>query len=144
MQDAAAQLGLEPSTVEHGVRLTLVRERRSVYRQAAELLSQVEFDDVALADVDDDREHRKPNFNSSVKAAVSSLRDSTTIRLGLNPRRGTPVCACPAPGPDRRCVPGSQRMRESCPIGRLDIRRPVMTCVARVTNLDYMTTQVIN
>jgi hypothetical protein len=74
LHSAATQLGLQPETMQWGVRITLIRERRLMRQQAAELLADVEFDEVGYPDVDsDDHEAEHASFRSTVEAAVRSL-----------------------------------------------------------------------
>lgn len=80
LHNAAAQLGLRPDVLEWGVRVTLVRARRRIGREAAELLADVEFDEVGYADVDsEDYQDDDAGLSSMVKTAVHSLRADPPI-----------------------------------------------------------------
>ena len=51
---AATQLGLQPTTLEWGARVIVIRARKLMRQQAAELLADVDFDEVGYPDVDFD------------------------------------------------------------------------------------------
>jgi hypothetical protein len=77
---AATQLGLQPTTMEWGVRVTVVRERKLMRQQAAELLADVDFGEVGYPDADsDDHDAEYASFRSTVAAAVHSLRTQQPI-----------------------------------------------------------------
>jgi hypothetical protein len=72
---AATQLGLQPTTMEWGVRVAVVRERTLMRQQAAEMLADVAFGDVGYPDADsDDHDDECADFRTTVAAAVHSLR----------------------------------------------------------------------
>jgi hypothetical protein len=80
LHSAATQLGLRPETMQWGVRITLIRERRLMRRHAADLLADVVFDEVGYPDADsDDQESEHASFRSTVDAVVHSLRTRRPI-----------------------------------------------------------------
>src|ERR1700694_4025299 len=75
LQCAATELGLQPPTMEWGVRVTIVRERKLIRQQAAELLADVDFGEIGYPDVDsEDHDAEYASFRSTVAAAVHCLR----------------------------------------------------------------------
>lgn len=75
LHGAAAELGLQPTTLEWGARITALRERKLIREQAADLLADVDFDEVGYPDTDPEvsaAEHASLRFR--VAGAVESLR----------------------------------------------------------------------
>jgi hypothetical protein len=72
---AATQLGLPPSTVEWGARVTTVRQNKQVRQEAARLLAEVDFDEAGYPDADvDEPESDFDDFEDTVAAVVEGLR----------------------------------------------------------------------
>lgn len=83
LQCAADELGLQPATLEWGIGVTVIREHNLTGEKAAELLKDVDFDEVGYPDADPDSDaHEAENgahFKATVAAAADFLRTQQPI-----------------------------------------------------------------